>query len=331
MDGRTMREETVDTGHDGYEDDHRHRVDPADEARHVPAGELLWNESYYLDFVTGDGRVGGYVRIGLCPNLGVTWWAAAIVGPDRPLVTSVAYDLPVADGTGLVIGAGGLDVRAEVVAPLVTMTVAATAPARTLAHPGAVYHGEPGTPTTLGLDLAWTTDGEAYHYDLTTRYEVPCLVHGEVSVGDDRIAVTGHGQRDHSWGERDWWAFGWCWAAFRLDDGTRVHVADIRIPGHPVAFGYLQPPRGGVTPVTTLEVTEALGPEGIPVRGRAVVGPGRLDLRIEPQAFGPLLLTAPDGRISRFPRGLARFVADDGRTGLGWIEWNQPDGRNRAQ
>jgi hypothetical protein len=62
-----------------------------------------------------------------------------------------------------------------------------------------------------------------------------------------------------------------------------------------------------------------------------VVGPGRLDLRIEPQAFGPLLLTAPDGRISRFPRGLARFVADDGRTGLGWIEWNQPDGRNRAQ
>jgi hypothetical protein len=200
-----------------------------------------------------------------------------------------------------------------------------------LDHPGAVYGGEAGAPTTLGLDLAWTTDGEAYHYDLTTRYEVPCLVGGEVSVGDERIAVSGYGQRDHSWGERDWWAFGWCWAALRLDDGTRVHFADIRIPGQPLAFGYLQPPEGGVISVTTLEVTEDLGPEGIPLQGRAVVGPGRLDLRIEPLAFGPMMLTAPDGRVSRFPRGLARFVADDGRTGLGWIEWNQPDGQNRGQ
>ena len=42
-------------------------------------------------------------------------------------------------------------------------------------------------------------------------------------------------------------------------------------------------------------------------------------------AFGPLLLTAPDGRISRFPRAAARFDAADGRSGLGWIEWNQPE------
>ena len=28
----------------------------------------------------------------------------------------------------------------------------------------------------------------------------------------------------------------------RLDDGTRVHLADIRMPGFPVAFGYIQPP-----------------------------------------------------------------------------------------
>jgi hypothetical protein len=26
----------------------------------------------------------------------------------------------------------------------------------------------------------------------------------------------------------------------------------------------------------------------------------------------------------RFPRCLARYRADDGRGGLGWIEWNQP-------
>jgi hypothetical protein len=48
-----------------------------------------------------------------------------------------------------------------------------------------------------------------------------------------------------------------------------------------------------------------------------------LDLTVEPLAFGPLLFVDPDGRVDRFPRALARFTAPDGRTGLGWVEWNQ--------
>ena len=43
-----------------------HAVDPADEGRHVPSDEPLWNESHYLDFVSA-GRQGRRVR------------------PDRPL------------------------------------------------------------------------------------------------------------------------------------------------------------------------------------------------------------------------------------------------------
>ena len=99
---------------------------------------------------------------------------------------------------------------------------------------------------------------------------------------------------------RDWWAFGWCWASARLDDGTRVHFADIRMPGQRVALGYVQPPDGRV-PFETLDVSELLGDEGLPVHGRAAIEPGGIDLEIHPIAFGPLLLTAPDGRTSRFP------------------------------
>ena len=78
-----------------------HAVEPSDEGRHPPGTELLWNESYYLDFVAEDGRIAGYARIGLYPNLGVTWWTTMLVGEGRPVVASVAYDLPVAGGTGL--------------------------------------------------------------------------------------------------------------------------------------------------------------------------------------------------------------------------------------
>ena len=51
------------------------------------------------------------------------------------------------------------------------------------------------------------------------------------------------GQRDHSWGVRDWWAMDWVWSALHLDDGTHIHGVDIRIPGAPpIGVGYLQQP-----------------------------------------------------------------------------------------
>jgi hypothetical protein len=312
-------------------DSNPHAVDPADEGRHAPSDEPLWNESHYLDFVSRDGSLAGYARIGLYPNLGVTWWTTTIVGPDRPLVASIAYDLPVASETGLSVEGGGHVVQGVAVSPLDEFLVTATVPAAVHDDPADVYRGAAGTPTELEVDLTWRTDGVPYHYELTTRYEIPCLVGGEVTVGGERFWVEGQGQRDHSWGVRDWWAFTWCWFAGRLDDGTRVHGADIRMPGHRIPFGYVQSADIGVVPLTGLEVTEVLGAEGFPSSARAVLDPVGLDLAIEPLAFGPLLLTSTDGRVSRFPRALARFTASDGRTGTGWIEWNQPvagaDGR----
>ena len=302
-----------------------HAVDPWDEARHPSGDELLWNESYYLDFVDGTGAVAGYIRIGLYPNMGVTWWTAMIVGPGRPVVESVSYALPLPPDGGLDLATAGYQVATTTSSPLVAMALRGSVAATVHDDAGSIYRGDAGTPSTLGFDLTWATDGTPYHYDLTTRYEIPCLVEGQVTVGSERLAVSGQGQRDHSWGVRDWWAFGWCWAAARLDDGTRVHIADIRIPGHPMAFGYVQPPGGGVVPVEVLAVTEDLGPLDLPTGARIAVEPGGLVLGVEPLAFGPLVLTAPDGRVSRFPRAVARFVAEDGRTGTGWIEWNQPE------
>ena len=300
-----------------------HAVDPADEGRHTPSEDPLWNESHYLDFVSSDGRTAGYVRIGLYPNLGVTWWTTMVVGPGRPLVSSVCYDLPV-PAAGLALRGDGYSVDGDVVSPLERMRVHGSAPARTLDGPLAVYRGDEGTPTTLDLDLTWSTDGVPYQYSVTTRYEIPCLVGGTVTVGDQVLAVEGQGQRDHSWGVRDWWAFGWCWFAGRLEDGTRIHGADIRIPGSRLPLGYVQQPSGQVTTVDGLDVTEDEDADGLPTAARARMAPTGLDLAIEPVAFAPLVLTATDGRISRFPRAMVRFTATDGRAGTGWIEWNQP-------
>jgi hypothetical protein len=300
-----------------------HAVDPDDEERHLPSDDPLWNESHYLDVVSHDGRVAGYVRIGLYPNLGVTWWTAMVVGPDRPVVASIAYDLPVPE-LGLGLHGSGFAMSTDVEVPLDRVRVHGRAPAAVFDEPAAIYRDEPGRPTTIALDLTWTTDGIPYQYDVTTRYEIPCLVAGTITAGDEVMAVEGHGQRDHSWGVRDWWAFGWCWFAGRLDDGTRVHGADIRIPGHPLALGYVQEHACVPVTVTGLDVTEVTDADGLPTTGRARIEPGGIDLTIDPVAFGPLVLTATDGRVSRFPRAQVRLTAADGRRGSGWVEWNQP-------
>jgi hypothetical protein len=312
-----------------------HVVLPDDEARHNPDGEDLWNESYYCDFARSDGTMGGWLRLGLYPNRQLAWWTAWIVWPDRPGACSANYSMPVPPGNGLVSESKeGERVEIELRRPLEEFRLAARVPARLIAAPEDVYaHGEQtGSPAQLDLDVTWTTDGVPYHYDLTTRYEIPCLVSGTVTVDGETFTVDGQGQRDHSWGVRDWWAFGWCWCSLRLDDGTRVHLADIRMNvGVPVFFGYIQR-HGQVYPATELSVTEDLGDHGFPSKARIDIaadpGPGpELDVGIEvtPVAFGPVLLRNDDGRVSRFPRALVRCRADDGRAGMGWIEWNQPD------
>ncbi len=304
-----------------------HRVDPADEGRHPAEDAPLWQESYYLDFVSDDGALAGYVRCGVYPNLkgGVTWWDGMVVGPDRAVVATARHDLPVADGPGMVLTAPGYDVAIRADDPLARMAVRGTTPASVHGDPGAVYRDDQGDPTTVAWDLTWTTDGLPYQYDVTTRYEIPCLVEGEVTVGGERLTVHGQGQRDHSWGERDWWSFGWCWTAARLDDGTRLHFADIRIPGWRAALGYVQH-GGALSTVTACPVDEDAGVEGMPTVGTAVVEPGPLDVRIEPFAYGPIRYTASDGRTTRFHRAAARFSTADGRSGTGWVEWNKPEG-----
>jgi hypothetical protein len=296
-----------------------HEVDPADEAGHSPGGEQLWNESWYADAVTADGSAGVYVRLGRYPNLGVTWWHAVVVGAGQPLVVTARTDLAVTDRTE--IRADGVSVDLIVDEPLRTFAVRGAMTAARLADPAGVYAGQAGEPVELVIDATWRTDGVPYHYGITTRYEIPCAVRGSVTVDGQRIPLDGPGQRDHSWGVRDWWSMSWCWSAGHLTDGTHLHLTDVRTDSIRFAAGYQQRD-GRVTPLGSGRVEEELGEHGFPTVARATMD--GMTVTIEPVAFGPVLLPAPDGRVGRFPRAVARFSTDDGRVGTGWVEWNQP-------
>jgi hypothetical protein len=297
---------------------------PSDERAHPPGTEPYWGESWYFDFVSADGTLGGYVRLGLYPNLGRAWYWACLVGEGRGLTTVIDHHVPLPAPGSLEVRSDGLWADHTVEAAFDHVSLGCEAFGVEVDDPAEVYGSLRGARMPLGLDLEWETVGPgAYPYPGTTRYEIPCTVHGEVLVGDERIELDGTGQRDHSWGVRDWWQFDWLWTAGALEDGTRFHTADIRIPGmEAYAPGYVQEPGGTREQIASCSSSEERGQHGFP--DRATVECGDLHLEVEPLAFAPVLLTADDGaRTSRFPRALCRFTAADGRTGTGWTEWNQ--------
>jgi len=305
---------------------HDHSIDPADEARHEPTDDRFWNESYYFDFHDDAGELGGYIRVGLYPNLGLTWYWACVVGAGRPLVTLIDAAAPLPSPGDLDVTGKAFTARHRCEEPTRRFHVEVEGGAMSLADPAEVYRALGGTRSPIALDLRWETDGPGgYRFRDLARYEIPCDVRGTIAVGAETFAFAGHGQRDHSWGVRDWWAHAWCWNAGRLEDGTRFHsVAPRTLAGEklPWAAGYVQPPGEPLEPISTSSARESLGANGLPTAGRIEVG--ALHLAVAPRFFSPVLLTDPDGRVSRFPRCLARFSDNSGRAGFGWIEWNQP-------
>jgi len=299
------------------------RPDEQDEGRHPPGPEAMWNESWYFDGVSDDGTLGLYVRLGRLPNQGVSLYTACVCGPGRPSVMLVDAGAPLPDAADerQAIDTAGLRAEQECLEPLQRFRVGARGTAASHADPSAPLRGEQGEPVELELELVWETDGIPYAWRQSTRYEIPCRVSGTIRVGDETIAFSGPGQRDHSWGSRDWWAVDWMWSALHLEDGTHTHAVGVpQMPGYGV--GYVQ--RGTqIGEIETLTTSVQDAGNGLPEHAQIVSGPDELSLEIEPVAFGALRLEAPDGRLSFFPRAMCRVHAADGRRGTGWIEWNR--------
>ena len=300
------------------------RPEPADEARHPAGPEELFNESWYFDAVAPDGSVGAYVRLGLYPNLGVAWYTAFVCGPGRPTVAVVDLQAPLPEGDTLTTRTGALAADHRCEEPLERFAVTLEGKGEAHDDPAALLRDEPGRPVDVALDLMWSTAGVPYQYRLATRYEIPCTVSGRVRIGEEELVLDAVGQRDHSWGTRDWWSMDWVWSAGHLDDGTRFHAVELRLPDAPrLGVGYVQPPEGDLVELDAVVAGEEVDDDGLITRATLDLAPVGLSLTVDPLAFGPLRLEAPDGRVSSFPRAMCRVTAGDGRSGVAWLEWNR--------
>ena len=297
------------------------QVIPADEFAHPAGPEPMWNESWYCDFVDPYQRVGGYVRLGLTPNEGVAWFTALLCGPGQRTVAVLDFAAPLDDPYTL--HTNTFDFAHAIVSPLQRYRVVLRAQGEAHDDPAALLRGEPGREIDVSMDLEWSTAGTPYQYRLTPRYEIPCTVSGSVSIDGRhmRFEVV-PGQRDHSWGVRDWWGMDWVWSALHLDDGTHLHGVDIRLPGTPpIGVGYIQCAGTPLTELQSVSARASFGDNGLPLTTAIIYD--ELEAAADIRAHAPLRLEAPDGRVAWFARAWASISTSDGRSGVGWIEWNR--------
>ncbi|MGA8328119.1 MAG: phosphotransferase, partial [Mycobacterium sp.] len=249
---------------------------------------------------------------------------ALLCGPNLPTVAVADFEVPLPTDPWAV-HTDAVDFTHSAVDPLRTYRVTLRGHGESHSDPAALLRAERGTPAEVVLDLEWTTDGTPYQYRIATRYEIPCTVSGSVIIDGQRHTIDSvPGQRDHSWGVRDWWSMDWLWSALHLDDGTHVHAVDIQIPGiPPVSIGYVQDAAAAVTEVHTIARQQTFTDDGLPLSATLVVDPGGVTVTADVRGHAPLRLVSQDRRISQFPRVWATVATADGRTGVGWLEWNR--------
>jgi hypothetical protein len=257
----------------------------------LPGTDRLWGESWYFDFSSVDGSVGGFVRVGDYPNLGRRWcWAYAVTGSRA---VGCALDIPLTEGRESVW---------QTTVPALRLSIERRADCWHIAADGDGF----------GMDLTWRKRAPVYEYGGGSRLEQPGWAAGEVSVGGTSLPLDGPAQRDHSWGIRDWWRFGWTWCAGWLSDGTRFQATLLDARGRIAPDGYLSAPGRAPEPVRSVTV------QGDTVRMNDTL------LEFADVADVTIDLPSPDGRSGRLRRAMTRVRTGTRQYGIGWRELNMP-------
>jgi hypothetical protein len=171
-------------------------IDVQGDRRHPPGPEKEWNESYYFNFYDPELKIGMSSRIGLLVNRKQANIWFFLVRDNQVIHDGTNLDLPLPDPNADID-----DLRVG------NLCYQCTEPLRAFRL---IYDGD-----DFGMDVVWRGFMPVFDFNISgigvkrvaaSHIEQAGEVDGSVTIKKDRIAVHGHGFRDHSYGERTWTA-----------------------------------------------------------------------------------------------------------------------------
>ena len=167
----------------------------ADEYPHAPSDHPDWRESYYFNFVDVTSGVSGFTTIGLLPNLKKREFVFALFHDEKRELHYLEPEGSVPDDFAESLSDGCLSY--ELLEPLKEWRIRLAA-------------------ESVTADLRWKGRFAAYHFgggsgtSWSGHFEQSGHVEGVIKLaGIGSQAVNGLGQRDKSWGHRDWHIESW--------------------------------------------------------------------------------------------------------------------------
>lgn len=182
-------------------------LSPADEGMHPIEADSQFNESMLITYFDRDDDSGGLLRIGNRPNEGYAEVTFCLFPPGGGALFQFAR-APITSNDAF--EAGGM--RFAVVDPTDTLRisyageVAFFADPRALADPGPAFRAAPRR--AVQLELEGTSVSPMYGARSGTsvggHYEQHMAMHGTLTLDGTARPAGGQGNRDHSWGPRNW-------------------------------------------------------------------------------------------------------------------------------
>ena len=283
------------------------------EYTHTPNNRSDWRESYYFNWVDLESGISGFSTIGLLPNVQKREFVFALFYDDKREVYFVEPEGEVPRDFHGSLSDGVL--LFEVVKPLKEWVIK--------------YQGK-----DLTVELNWRGRFPPFDFGSGSgtswdgHFEQSGHVTGRVDLPDGQIILLeGLGERDKSWGSRDWHIESWYALHAQFEDvsiGLRRDMVD----GEPHASGGISTAEGHVLITRVgLETKYMEGKIGMPIGARThVYGEDGScytlkSSMISPTSFVRFERKFPGGQTELFEEMATHECEELGESGTGLIEW----------
>ncbi|MFD4429787.1 hypothetical protein [Nocardia sp. NPDC058497] len=249
-----------------------------------------WQESFYFNWSTADGRSFGLTRIGV----------------DHASGTGDAVVVMLHDGAPeLVYGAVGVDLSPEAARRPVADGLTVGRLTYTMVEPLRCWRIS--LRGRDALDLVWRSSTPAVDFhagfpgdktEVQRHFEQSGRVEGEIRVNGRTARISGLGQRDKSWGVRDWNGIrGWEWIVGHFGDDLAFNATLTDIGG-------VRTPTGYVFDASATDPVRLVREVGIEYSGADPHRPEAVRLRIHTDVETYLISGRARARIPLYKKGL---------------------------